>query len=72
MLRSVLIAIAALLAAAAPAAGADPMPATSPSAPPSAASSATPTADELTTDGFDVFAESPITTVSLGLYSGLP
>jgi hypothetical protein len=72
MLRSVLIAIAALLAAAAPASGADPTPATAPSAPPPTASSAIPTADELPADGFDVFAESPITTVSLGLYSGLP
>jgi hypothetical protein len=73
MLRSVLIAIMALLAAAAPAAGADPTSTAAPSAPPpSAATSATPTADELPADGFDVFADSPTTTVSLGLYSGLP
>ena len=31
-----------------------------------------PSIDEFPADGFDVFAESPITTVSLGLYSGLP
>jgi hypothetical protein len=35
-------------------------------------SSAIATDDELPADGFDVFADSPITTVSLGLYSGLP
>jgi hypothetical protein len=73
MLRSVLVAIAALLAAAAPASWADPTPATAPSAPPSpTASSAIPTADEFPAGGFDVFAGSPTTTVSLGLYSGLP
>jgi hypothetical protein len=32
----------------------------------------TPSAGAWTADGFDVFADSPVTTVSLGLYSGRP
>lgn len=38
----------------------------------SPSASPVPSAASTPADGFDVFADSPITTVSLGLYSGLP
>lgn len=73
MVRAVLIVTIALLVAVVPARGADPASSPVPSAPPSpAASPAVPAPDELPFRAFDVFAESPVTIVSLGLYSGLP
>jgi hypothetical protein len=73
MLRSVLLVISAVLAAALPASATDPKPTMAPSTLPSpAASPAIPAVDELPAGGFDVFAGSPVTIVSLGLYSGLP
>jgi hypothetical protein len=73
MPRFVLLAITVVMAAAAPASGADPTPTPASSAPPSpAADSAMTAAHTRPGNGFDVFAASPTTHVSLGLYSGLP
>ncbi len=73
MLRSTIFAIVLTLAAATPALAADPSPASVPAASPATAVSPEPTGiGELSAHRFEVFADSPITTVSLGLYSGLP
>jgi hypothetical protein len=72
MLRSVLIAITVVLTAAAPASGVEPTPTPAPSTLPSPAATVMPEVDSRPGDGFDVFRDSPTTTVSLGLYSGLP